>query len=67
MGCELIEVVLEPPKPMSREEFWHWEGLNRPEGCEYLEELEPVGGEEPASKWRCVYLECDPETAAMMR
>jgi len=66
MGCELVVVMMEPPEPMNREEFWHWESINRPEGCEYLEEYEPEG-EEPAAVWRCVYLECDPDTAAMMR
>ena len=64
MGCELVEVVLKTPEPMTKAEVERWESINRPEGMLWLEELEPVGPE-PTTEWKALYEECDPVTAGL--
>ena len=64
---ELIEWVLPLPRAMNQREFFHWESVNRPEGCVLLEECEPVNPVEgQANLWRAVYVEGDNQWAEMI-
>ena len=64
MPCHEVVLVLEPPNPMSLEEFENWESVNRPENMLWLERVEPVGPL-PAAAFRCVYQECDEAVAEL--
>jgi len=65
MGMEIVEVVLECPRPMNEEEFGVWERNHRPEDMILRKEYEPVG-EAPAVLWRVRYLQGDADDAAML-
>lgn len=64
---EVVEWVIPLPRAMNKEEFLHWESVNRPEECVLLESCEPLGGIEGCSNlWRAVYVEGDKEWASMI-
>ena len=64
---EVVEWVIPLPHPMNKEEFLHWESVNRPEECVLLEECEPIGAEEgKAVLWRVLYVEGNKEWAEMI-
>lgn len=64
---DLVEWVLPLPSFMNEQEFLHWESVNRPEGCVFLEEYEPVNPQEgQAELWRAVYVQGDNEWASQL-
>lgn len=65
MGLELVEVVLECPRPMNANEFGQWERNNRADDMILRKEYSPVG-EEPAVLWRVLYMQGDADDAAML-
>jgi len=64
---DLVEWVLPLPNPMNEQEFLHWESVNRPQDCVFLEEHEPVNPQEGrAELWRVVYVQGDNEWASQL-